>query len=311
MKEISVILCTHNPREDYLRRTLEALKLQTMPRAQWELLLVDNASAEALAESWDLSWHPHARHAREEKIGLTHARLCGIAAAQGELLVFVDDDNVLRADYLQGAQKISADFPWLGAWSGSCVPEFEIEPPAELRPWLAGLLIEKLTEPVWAKLRQYTVACPAGAGMVVRRRQALHYRELVLHDPLRQALGHSGNQLSAGEDGDLALCGFELGLGTGRFPALELTHLISARRINLNYLKGIHEGFGYAGVMMKALHQPGLSPRPPRLASVRLALKKLLWWAGRKDRIERSIRLAEDKGQLRAFEELKQRSRPH
>ena len=99
--EISVIICTRNPREDYLRRTLDALKAQSLPKDQWELLVVDNASDAPLAGRFDLSWHPNARHVREEKVGLTHARLHGIAASQADLLVFVDDDNVLRPDYLR------------------------------------------------------------------------------------------------------------------------------------------------------------------------------------------------------------------
>ena len=44
MATLSVIICTHNPRLDYLRRTFDALKLQTLDRDQWELLLIDNAS---------------------------------------------------------------------------------------------------------------------------------------------------------------------------------------------------------------------------------------------------------------------------
>src|SRR5882724_1632506 len=145
MPAISVIICTHNPRENYLRRVLDALRAQTLPLADWELLLVDNASEKPLAGRIDLSWHPNARHLREEKTGKTHALLRGIAGFTGELLVIVDDDNVLRADYLQTCLKVAADYPWLGAWSGSCIPEFETEPPPELRPWLAGLVIEKLT----------------------------------------------------------------------------------------------------------------------------------------------------------------------
>ena len=112
---VSVIICSHNPREDYLRRVLDALKAQTLPIKDWELLLVDNASKEPMAGRFDLSWHPNARHLREEKTGLTHARLCGIAEAKAGLLVFVDDDNVLRADYLQAALKISKEWPQLGA----------------------------------------------------------------------------------------------------------------------------------------------------------------------------------------------------
>lgn len=303
--KISAIICTHNPRADYLARVLAALRAQTLPPTDWELLLVDNASKEPLAGRIDLSWHPHARHLREEKTGLTHARLCGITAAQGELLVFVDDDNVLRADYLAATLKIAADYPQLGAWSGSCLPEFEMEPAAELRPWLAGLVIEKITLPVWAKLRTSSAATPMGAGMVVRQTQARHYRELVLKDPLRQSLDRSGQTLGSGGDTDVALCGFDLGLGAGRFPELELTHLIPARRVTLEYLEGIHAGFGYGGVVMQAINPPGVSPQPPRWGTVRLWVKNILWRAAGKSRVERRLRLAEEKGKLRAQQDFK------
>jgi len=304
MSVISVIICTHNPRADYLGRVLAALKLQTLPKDQWELLLVDNASKEPLAGRINLDWQPQARHLREGKTGLTHARLCGITAASGELLVFVDDDNVLRADYLEACVKISVAFPWLGAWSGSCLPEFEVEPAAELRPWLAGLVIEKITDPVWAKLRTSSVATPMGAGMVVRQVQARHYCELVRQDPLRQTLDRSGQTLGGGGDTDMALCGFDLGLGAGRFPELELTHLIPARRVTLEYLEGIHDGFGYGGVVMQRINQPGVSPKPPRGGTVRIWVKNILWRAAGKSRVERRLRLAEEKGKLRAQQEL-------
>src|SRR5688572_8492222 len=100
---ISVIICAHNPRPHYLRRVLEALRAQTLPLEKWELLLVDNASAEPLSGRVDLTWHPNARHIHEMSLGLTHARLRGIVEAGAGLLVFVDDDNVLKIDYLEYA----------------------------------------------------------------------------------------------------------------------------------------------------------------------------------------------------------------
>jgi Glycosyl transferase family 2 len=57
MKLISVIVCTHNPRLDYLRRTIGGLKRQTLSPEQWELLLIDKASDEILEGTCDLSWH--------------------------------------------------------------------------------------------------------------------------------------------------------------------------------------------------------------------------------------------------------------
>ena len=41
---ISDILPTHNPHPGRLRRTIESLAAQTLPRDAWELLVVDNAN---------------------------------------------------------------------------------------------------------------------------------------------------------------------------------------------------------------------------------------------------------------------------
>src|SRR5688572_6616303 len=97
----TVVICTHNPREDYLRECLNALKEQSLPKSEWELVVVDNCSDKPLAESIDLSWHRYARLIREETLGLTPARLRGIREAAGDLLVFVDDDNILDVDFLE------------------------------------------------------------------------------------------------------------------------------------------------------------------------------------------------------------------
>jgi hypothetical protein len=303
--EISVIICTRNPREDYLRRVLEALRAQTLPLKDWELLVLSVAADGPLSGRYDVSWHPNARFLLEEKIGKTHALLRAIAESKGELLAIVDDDNVLRADYLQNGLKISADYPWLGAWGGSCLPEFEVEPPAELRPWLAGLLIEKLDASFWAKLPRGSEALPPGAGMMVRRKQALYYREQALRDPARQALGPNGQPANGGEDSDMALCGFHLGLGTGRFPELELTHLIPARKLTLKYLESLYEAFGYAGTVLSAIHG-GANQFPGQIQTggLRIFLLRLLMFATGRSRAERRIRLAQEKGALRARRDL-------
>ncbi|HUC83805.1 MAG TPA: glycosyltransferase [Candidatus Acidoferrales bacterium] len=311
MLSVSVIICTRKPREDYLRRVLDALRAQTLPKTQWELLLLSVAADGPLSDRFDLSWHPQARFILEEKIGKTHALMRGIAESKGELLAIVDDDNVLRADYLEAALKIGAEYPRLGAWGGSCLPDFEITPPAELQPWLGALVIEKLTTSYWAKIPRGGEALPPGAGMMVRRQQALHYRELVLLDSTRQSLGPNGQPGNGGEDSDLALCGFELGLGTGRFPELELTHLIPARKLTLPYLENLYGAFGYSGVILTAIHFKG-EPIPGQLqaGTLRYWLLRAFLFVSGKNRVERRIRLAMERGRLRATNELKRMKRP-
>jgi cellulose synthase/poly-beta-1,6-N-acetylglucosamine synthase-like glycosyltransferase len=63
--KLSVVICAHNPRPPYLARVLDALAAQTLPKEEWELLLVDNGSEPELRRQWDLSWHPLSRHIYE------------------------------------------------------------------------------------------------------------------------------------------------------------------------------------------------------------------------------------------------------
>src|SRR5665213_4011640 len=146
--ELSVIICTHNPRVDYLTRTLDALKAQTLPKEEWELLLIDNASKEPLAGKWGLSWHPNARIIREEQLGLTPARLRGVKESSSELLVFVDDDNVLFSDYLVECFQIAKTWPILGAWGGQHFPEFEGGTPPE--KWKVDLWTSTFSRDLWS-----------------------------------------------------------------------------------------------------------------------------------------------------------------
>src|SRR5258705_5151124 len=90
MIALSVIICAHNPRLQYLQRVFDGLRSQTVELAQWELLLVDNASTVPLAESIDLTWHPSARHLREMTLGAAWSRLRGITEAGGEFFIFGD-----------------------------------------------------------------------------------------------------------------------------------------------------------------------------------------------------------------------------
>ena len=99
-----------------------------------ELLVIDNRSNDALAGRYDISWHPHGRHVREEKLGLSFARRRGVLEARGEAIAFVDDDNVLDENYLEIAASIMADKS-IGALGGGGYPIFEegFVPPPDFR----------------------------------------------------------------------------------------------------------------------------------------------------------------------------------
>jgi glycosyltransferase involved in cell wall biosynthesis len=265
---VTVIVCAHNPRPHYLQRVLDALRAQTLPLPKWELLLVDNASAEPLAGRVDISWHPNGRHIREASLGLTHARLRGIAEAAADLLVFVDDDNVLKSDYLEHAQAIAAANPNLGVWSGSVRLEFEQSPAEWTKPYWDWLTAREVSEDVQFRSDTDSPNTPYGAGMCVRRQVALQYREQLLHSPERQAFGRKGASLTSAEDVDIALTACDMELDLGLFARLHVTHLIPPQRLTEEYLLRLRRGVMMSLWLLRFIRGKRLSRLP----------QGLKWW---------------------------------
>ena len=278
---LSVIICTHNPRADYLQRVLDALKVQTLPKTQWEFLLIDNASEARLSEKWDLSWHPRARHVREDQLGLTTARIRGVKESNGELLVFVDDDNILSSDYLEQALNIARAFPQLGVWGGSIKGVFETEPPSSLQGRLGMLAVGEISRDAWGTIKGINDACPPGAGMVVRKQIAEKFYAQA--EPLRLLLGRKGNVLTSGEDLDLAWFSCETGRGMGRFHRMQLQHLISARRLTVEYFERLIFGANYSNVFLYYFHDMPL-PEPPKTVLGKLRQAKQRMSTSKEDR---------------------------
>jgi glycosyltransferase involved in cell wall biosynthesis len=252
MPKISVIICTHNPRQDYMHRTLESLRLQSLPVSDWELLVIDNASTEPVSGRFELSWHPNGRHVVEPELGLTPARLCGISQARAALLQFVDDDNVLDPDYLEQALLVGQDFPWLGVWGGQQTGEFEVEPSPKLLPYIEMLAIRKVERAKWSNLYTFETT-PIGAGMVIRAEIAREYRSRATSNEQMKGLDRKGSSLASAGDVDMAWTAIDLGWSTGVFPQLHLVHLITKGRLTEEYFIRLKSGIMFSGTIVEQL----------------------------------------------------------
>jgi glycosyltransferase involved in cell wall biosynthesis len=251
---LSVIICTHNPRWDYLQQCIGALQAQRLPYRGWGLFVVDNLSDEPLTDRIDLSWHPDAHIVREETLGLTPARLRGIRESRGDLLVFVDDDNVLDADFLETALRVAEEKAFLGSWSGQCRPRFEEPPPRWTCRYWGNLCIREFEQDSWSNLPRLPDTIPCGAGLCVRREVALHY--LYLHESGKRSFqfDRTGGSLLSGGDNDLAACACDIGLGVGLIASLKLTHLIPPERLTIDYLARLAEGIHYSATLLDSEH---------------------------------------------------------
>jgi len=306
--KLSVIICTHNPRPEYLSRTLDALRIQTLPMAEWELLLIDNASLSPVAASVSLTWHPNARHIREEVLGLTPARLRGIQETQGQLLVFVDDDSVLESSYLEVAIGVAKSRPDLGCWGAGCIePEYEKPPPEWLAVYHGALAIRRLERDLWANIPGLNHSLPFGVGMCLRRAVAVQYASLCQADNVRQSLDRSGKSLASCGDTDIAILACALGMGTASFTRLKITHLIPERRTTRQYMSRLIAGKAESEVVLSSLHgldNDNLSVQRLRI----LKLKYLIFWSryvASGFSVHSRLALSKLKGQLDGYKRLR------
>jgi glycosyltransferase involved in cell wall biosynthesis len=299
--KLSVIICTFNPRRDYLARTLAALRAQSLPRSEWELIIVDNNSEPKIAAFVDLEGL-NGEVLIEPKQGFTPALLHGLGHAQADVCLLLHDDNVLPAQYLEENVRIARDWPQLGAWGGGYEPEFEEPPAPELAPWLAYLAIHPVTKDRWSNALYDYGATPCGAGMAVRTSVLHRWAHLTREDPHRQALGRHTDKLTSCEDFDIAFTAIDHGLGTAVFAHLKLTHLIPRRRVQRDYLVRLAEGHGYSSVHLHSFR--GSVNQSPRSILGRLRHWRYLQSL---PAIEREVREAVARGEARAHAVIGQR----
>jgi len=278
---LTVIVCTHNPRLEYLEATLASIQAQKPLKGgrRWELVVIDNASVAPLADCIDLKCHAGARVVREEKLGLSHARLRGFHEARAEILVYVDDDNVLDGNYLLETLRAFDADARLAAVGGRSIPRYEVEPPA----WFGGLGLSLACRDLgdapivadWTDVapdeRAYPECAPIGAGMGLRRSAYAAYVATAVSDPVRMSLGRRGSDLASAEDNDIVLSMLAEGWKVAYLPQLYLEHLIPAGRLSPAYL----ERYAYSSskTWVEVLNVHGIRPWPG-VATWTVALRK-------------------------------------
>jgi GT2 family glycosyltransferase len=273
MQPLSVIVCTHNPRPEYFRRLIDSLTRQTLPRDEWELLVIDNASDQPLAGVWDLSWHPNARHLREEELGLTAARLRGIKESHGQLIVYVDDDNVITEDYLRLALAIERDNPYITVFgAGALDPEFELPPAAKVQCLMPRLGLRHVDQPCWTNNPEDSGSLPWGAGLCVRRSTAVAYAELLDRLSISHLLDRRGQRLFSGGDDLFSWVAARTGSGFGIFPALRIVHLVRAERVKPPYLLRLVHDHAYSHTILRYVMCGTLQKHLPVAATIRILL---------------------------------------
>jgi len=115
---------------------LESLTNQTYPQAAFEVIVVDNGSTDATKDICIAGGKQIAnfRYLYDKRPGLHVGRHVGWKAAQGEIIIFTDDDVRASTMWLEGIAEAFQDRR-VGLVGGKILPDFESEPPE----WLHSL----------------------------------------------------------------------------------------------------------------------------------------------------------------------------
>lgn len=133
--DLSVVIPTHD-RPDLLGRTLASLEAAKPCGLSWEVVVVLNSTPPGLRRAYEeaMTRGPAVVRCLEEATqGKCRALNAGIRAARGRMVAFLDDDVVVRPEYLLGIEEALTD-PGYRVFGGRVFPVWTVPPP----PWATG-----------------------------------------------------------------------------------------------------------------------------------------------------------------------------
>jgi len=216
----------------------------------------------------------------EAQPGLAHARLKGVSLAKGELIVFVDDDNVLQNGYLEKVLDFSRKNQPVGCFGGRSFPIFESLPPNWFFETGINLGCQDLGSEQYISnyskvdfiVEEYPPFAPIGTGMVIKKQAFLKYLAEVKNSSSRLALGRKGKLLTSGEDNDIILTVVKHGYELAYLPKLVVEHLIPKNRYSFEYVKKMAYESNRSWVKVLQIH--GINPWKP-ISSLSLNFRKI------------------------------------
>lgn len=274
---LDVCLCTHNPRQEILTKVLASIQNQTVGENVFRFLLVDNASSPPLSESLLDGFSQKgifARLVREPMLGIARARLRAIVETDGELLLFVDDDNELTPHYVAEGMRFALVRQDVGCFGGKLLLPPDLQPAGWVRPFLPYLAIKDIGDvPVFGKSASWGNWEPPTAGAFIRRSVLALYKKRADADGTVFKLGRvGGRDLSSCEDAFIMSGAFSLGLANAYNPDLVLYHHIDSKRFAFDYLIRLMYAYGVSNAVLECLLRPdpgSISSGEPCLKSVR------------------------------------------
>jgi glycosyltransferase involved in cell wall biosynthesis len=239
MIRISIVIATYN-RGAKLGRTLRSLAIQTLAPSEWEAVVVDNNSTDNTSTVFAefASTHPdlNLRMVDETKQGLSWARNCGIAEAQGPIIAIIDDDEEVNPEFAAAYVEFFDRHPEVAAAGGKVVPCYETGRPAWMSPFterpIAGSLDRGNSQ------KPFERGYPAGGNMAVRS------EIFASHGAFDTALGRTGDNPMGGEEKEFFSRITSAGKAVWYLPEAVIYHIIPPEKLTIKYFRRLSRGCG-------------------------------------------------------------------
>jgi glycosyltransferase involved in cell wall biosynthesis len=209
----------------------------------WEIIIIDNNSQDKTAQliqEYQANWkQPFSlKYYLETEQGAAFARLKAVKEAKGQLIGFLDDDNLPDQNWVSSAYLFGKDRPKAGAYGGQIHGEYETIPPENFNRIQSFLAIRErgnkphLYNPIYLDL-------PPAASLVVRKQA---WCEAVPNRPV--LVGKINGSMVQGDDYEPLLylhkCGWEIWY----CPTMITYHQIPSWRLEKDYLISLVRGGG-------------------------------------------------------------------
>lgn len=237
---ITVAICTWN-RADLLEKTLDHLTNVIVPDGVcWELLVVNNKCTDHTDTIIERFYDKlPLKRIFEPKQGLSNARNAALTAAQGEYILWTDDDVLVDSQWIIAYLDAFKRWPDAAVFGGKVLPWFEVSPPN----WLEQHL-DRLGR--YFALRDFgdeELILPAGQNPYGAN---MAFRAKVFNDyQFNPDLGRKGNLLVSGEDAEVISNIRKQGGTVVWIPKSKVQHFLPQDRMTLSYLRKLHYSNGY------------------------------------------------------------------
>ncbi|MBO5955562.1 MAG: glycosyltransferase [Clostridia bacterium] len=234
-KKLSVVVCTHKMSQT-LKECMDALCNQNASAEDYEIVFVNNNIRETVLKEYVMSLskeHPELKinYITAPLKGLSFARNSGMWSAQGEVILYVDDDSIASPDLITETIKAFEGRPELGTCGGQVV----LTVPDEAKD-----LVNDQTIGLWSNLKI------EGKGF----RYAKDYGEFpyganfaVIRDCLRMIggfrcnYGRVGNNYAGGEETLVCFMMDEIHMKVGLNADSVVEHRVDPERFNMQHIE--------------------------------------------------------------------------